>query len=96
MYLAVQPRAQSAIFAAVYTERILYGAGYGWMAAWLSEDSLRSPDGSVSSNAIEGAKGLVGLIEGYTGEVTRSRSQSHPHPQEPSPLTLTSHPQPSP
>ena len=63
VYLVVQPRIASQIFAAVYNTKRMYGRGFAWITAWTSEDMLRNPDGSISSAAVRGAEGVLGLIE---------------------------------
>ena len=63
VYLVTQPRISERIFSAVYDTGLLYGQGYAWIVAWLSEDFLRSPDGSISASAVRGAEGVLGLIE---------------------------------
>ena len=63
VYLATQPRVQSKIFQAAYTSKVLYGAGHGWLSAWLSEASLKDASGNVNPDAVRGAEGVIGVTE---------------------------------
>lgn len=70
LYVAAQPRAQRQLYAAAYNSKLLYGSGYGWLSAWLSEDALRSDVGDIDGDAARGAEGVVGLIEAVDTETS--------------------------
>ena len=65
VYLVAKPAIQERIFAAISKYKLLYGGGYGWMLAWASEEAMLRADGTPSPDAIDGARGAIGLLESF-------------------------------
>ena len=64
IYVAMQTRVQREIFRYSFRKKILYGTGFSWFTAWVSEGILSETDNSPCSDCLRGAEGLIGLVEG--------------------------------
>lgn len=65
IYLVCAPAEQAIFYAAAAQHELLFGAGYGWITAWSDEDALLDRGGQAWPPAIEGAKGLLGVLESW-------------------------------
>ena len=60
VYLCTQPRLQQRFFATMFRTNKFYGAGYGIILGWVSEDAPRDGSGEVSPDAVRGSEGATG------------------------------------
>ena len=63
IFLAAEPSAMRDLFAAVYRQDRLYGVGYAWLLAGISDDTFRNEDGTVNTDAVHGAEGCLAFRE---------------------------------
>ena len=64
IFLAANPRTTREIMAAVYREKRLFGAGYGWLLGWVADDMFYNDNSfSLNEDALRGAEGCLGFRE---------------------------------
>lgn len=60
--LITQLDVQRDIYVEVFRSKLLYGKGYAWYSAWMTDRCFYNDDGTINADAVRGAEGLLGYV----------------------------------